>query len=104
MVDELKKFKMPVYARQLDVRDGPTCSLRSTRLRGIGPVDILVNNAGMAVVKRALDADEKSWDTVIETNLNSVFLLSRIAARSMVKLGRGKILNLASEYAILARR
>ena len=37
---------------------------------------------------------------MIETNLNSVFLLSQVAARSMVKRRRGKIINLASEYAI----
>jgi 2-dehydro-3-deoxy-D-gluconate 5-dehydrogenase len=58
----------------------------------------------MAIVKRALEADEKSWDTVIETNLTSVFLLSQIVSRSMVRRGRGKIINLASEYAIFGSR
>ncbi len=101
VIDDLENFKMPVYARQLDVRKRADLQPAIDEVeRALGPIDILVNNAGMAVVKRALDADEKSWDTVIETNLNSVFLLSRIAARSMVKRGRGKIINLASEYAI----
>jgi 2-dehydro-3-deoxy-D-gluconate 5-dehydrogenase len=101
VVDELEKFKVPAYARQLDVRKRPDLQPAVDEVEeALGPIDILVNNAGMAIVKRALDADEKSWDTVIETNLNAVFLLSRIAARSMAMYGRGKIINLASEYAI----
>jgi 2-deoxy-D-gluconate 3-dehydrogenase len=110
VVDELEKFKVPAYARQLDVRKRADLQPAVDEVEeALGPIDILVNNAGMAIVKRALDADEKSWDTVIETNLNGVFLLSRIAARSMAMHGRGKtmamhgrgkIINLASEYAI----
>ena len=96
-----QKARGAAHRRQLDVRKradlGPAIEEVE---RALGPVDILVNNAGMAIVKRALEADAKSWDTVIETNLTSVFLLSQIAARSMVKRGRGKIINLASEYAI----
>ena len=81
--------------------NGPICGPAIEEVeRALGPIDILVNNAGMAIVKRALDADEKSWDTVIETNLNAVFLLSRLVARSMVRRRCGKIINLASEYAI----
>jgi 2-dehydro-3-deoxy-D-gluconate 5-dehydrogenase len=101
VVDELEKFKVPAYARQLDVRKRADLQPAIDEVEeALGPIDILVNNAGMAIVKRVLDADEKSWDTVIETNLNAVFLLSRIAARSMAMHGRGKIINLASEYAI----
>ncbi len=101
VLEGLKQLGVPAVAVKLDVRKraglGPAMEQVE---RALGPVDILVNNAGMAIVKRALEADAKSWDTVIETNLTSVFLLSQIAARSMVKRGRGKIINLASEYAI----
>ena len=76
----------------------------STAEVGLGPLDILVNNAGIAIAKRAIEADEKSWDTVIETNLTSGFLLSQIAARSMVARRRGQIINLAGEYAIFGAR
>lgn len=101
VVEELQRYGVAAYARQLDVRKRADLqpALEDVE-RALGQIDILINNAGMAIVKRALDADEKSWDTVIETNLNSVFLLSRIAARSMVNRGRGKIINLASEYSI----
>jgi 2-deoxy-D-gluconate 3-dehydrogenase len=90
---------------QLDVRQRPALEPAIAEVeRTLGPLDILVNNAGMAIAKRSLEADEKSWDTVIETNLTSVFLLSQIAARSMVLRGRGKIINLASEYSIFGAR
>ena len=45
-----------------------------------------------------LKVEAASWDRVIETNLNSGFLLSQIAARSMAPRKRGKIINIASEY------
>ncbi len=105
VVEELEQLGVRALALPLDVRRradlGPAVAQVEEKL---GPLDILVNNAGMAIVKRALEADEKSWDTVIETNLTSVFLLSQIAARSMVKRGRGKIINLASEYSIFGSR
>ncbi len=101
VVEELRKLGVPAMALVLDVRKRAELEPAIAEVeRTLGPLDILVNNAGIAAAKRALEADEKSWDAVIETNLTSVFLLSQIAARSMVKRGRGKIVNLASEYSI----
>jgi 2-dehydro-3-deoxy-D-gluconate 5-dehydrogenase len=101
VVEELRKLGVAALALKLDVRKRADLQPAIAEVEGaLGPLDILVNNAAIAIVKRALEADEKSWDKVIETNLTSVFLLSRIAAHSMVKRGRGKIINLASEYAI----
>src|SRR4029077_18417915 len=67
--------------------------------RTLGPIDILVNNAGISIQRTSLKLEADSWDRVIETNLSSVFLISQIAAQSMVKRRRGKIINIASEYA-----
>ena len=66
--------------------------------RKLGPVSILVNNAGIAIMRSALKFRADDWDRVIETNLNSCFFLSQIAARSMVARRHGKIINIASEY------
>ena len=75
------------------------CDPRWTRSRAnLGPIDILVNNAGISIQRGTLKLKAESWDRVIETNFNSVFLLSQIAAQSMVKRMRGKIINIASEY------
>jgi 2-dehydro-3-deoxy-D-gluconate 5-dehydrogenase len=69
--------------------------------RKLGPVTILVNNAGVAVSKSLLKYTPDDWDRVIETNLNSVFFLSQIAAQSMANRHGGKIINIASEYSHL---
>jgi 2-deoxy-D-gluconate 3-dehydrogenase len=67
--------------------------------RTLGPIDILVNNAGIALTGGALRGTVEDWDRVIETNLNSCFILSRLAAQSMMPRRTGKIINIASEYA-----
>lgn len=64
--------------------------------RKLGPIDILVNNAGFAILKGVLDHSEEDWDSVIETNLSSCFLLSKYAVASMIPRKAGKIINVAS--------
>ena len=64
----------------------------------LGRVSILVNNAGITVLGGVLDQAPSDWDKVIETNLNACFLLSKLAAQSMVKQRQGKIINIASMY------
>jgi 2-dehydro-3-deoxy-D-gluconate 5-dehydrogenase len=73
----------------------------------LGPVCILVNNAGISrgsarhrTVDGVLDHTLEDWDRVIETNLTACFLLSKLTAKSMVKRREGKIINIASMYAI----
>jgi 2-dehydro-3-deoxy-D-gluconate 5-dehydrogenase len=66
----------------------------------LGPISILVNNAGITVIGGVLDHAPEDWDLVIETNLNACFLLSKLAAQSMVKRRQGKIINIASMYAL----
>jgi acetoacetyl-CoA reductase len=66
----------------------------------IGPVDILVNNAGItrdATFKKMLAAD---WYAVINTNLNSVFNVTRQVVDGMTQRGWGRIVNISSVNAI----
>lgn len=62
----------------------------------LGGVDILVNNAGIIRRNDALDFTEDDWDSVMDTNLKSLFFLSQAAAKVMVENGGGKIINIAS--------
>lgn len=67
----------------------------------LGSVSILVNNAGIASLSGGIMGEKpEDWDRVIETNLNSVFLLSKLAARSMMRQKSGKIINIASMYSL----
>jgi NAD(P)-dependent dehydrogenase (short-subunit alcohol dehydrogenase family) len=66
----------------------------------IGKLDILVNNAGISAFKPFLSLTTDEWDHVINTNLRSVFISSREAAKVMKNGGR--IINMASTRAIMS--
>ena len=72
-------------------------------VRDFGRLDILVNNAGIRIRKPALDVTEQDWDAVIDTNLKGVFFCSQAAARHMIPQGGGRIINIASQLAVVAR-
>ena len=61
-----------------------------------GQIDILVNNAGTIRRQPALDYPVEDWDTVINTNLDAVFMLAQRFGRGMVQRRSGKIINVAS--------
>ena len=68
----------------------------------LGPTDILVNNAGIVSLSGGiLQETPESWDEVLETQLTSVFLLSKLVAASMAARKRGKIINVGSMYSVL---
>lgn len=66
-----------------------------------GKIDILINNAGKGLFKSPFDVTVDEWDDVIYTNLRSVFLCSREAAKYMKHKG-GSIVNLASTRALMS--
>ena len=67
-----------------------------------GRLDILVNNAGIRIHRPAMEVTEEEWDAVVDTNLKGVFFCSQAAARHMIARGRGRIINIASQMAVVA--
>ena len=61
-----------------------------------GAVTILVNNAGITRDTLLMRMKDDDWNTVIDTNLTSVFRLSRAVMKSMVRARTGRIINIAS--------
>ena len=65
-------------------------------LEEFGQVDILVNNAGITRDNLMLRMTEEQWDQVMETNLKSVFNLTKQVIRPMMKNRSGSIINMSS--------
>lgn len=61
-----------------------------------GAVSILVNNAGITRDTLLMMMKEEQWDDIIQTNLTSVYRLSKACIRNMMKARKGRIINIAS--------
>jgi len=88
---------LPVHSQVADVsQSADVASLVDKTQAALGPVSILVNNAGIGLFGPAHEKSEADWDRVLNTNLKSVFLVSRAVASSMIKQGAGDIINISS--------
>jgi acetoacetyl-CoA reductase len=90
-----------VFAAEGNVEEYESCADMMYRVRAsVGPVEILVNNAGITrdgVFKRMSPND---WYAVINTNLNSVFNVTRQVIEGMSDRGWGRIINISSVNAL----
>ena len=67
-----------------------------------GRVDILVNNAGWTGTTPALDVTEDEYDRTMSSSLKSVFFACQAAARVMIPQGGGRIINIGSNFGVVA--
>jgi NAD(P)-dependent dehydrogenase (short-subunit alcohol dehydrogenase family) len=61
-----------------------------------GSIDILVNNAGINLKKEFTKVSDEEFESIILTNVSSVFALSREVVKFMIKKGKGNIINISS--------
>ncbi|USK71313.1 SDR family NAD(P)-dependent oxidoreductase [Peribacillus asahii] len=89
---------------QTDVRiEADIIRLMEAANQTYGQIDILINNAGKALFRSPYDLSIEEWDDVINTNLRSVFLGSREAAKYMRhNKDGGSIVNIASTRAVMS--
>jgi acetoacetyl-CoA reductase len=96
-LDEQKALGFNFYASVGNVSDWDSTAAAFEQTRNEhGPVDILVNNAGITrdgVFRKMSKAD---WDAVIDTNLNSLFNVTKQVIEGMVEKGWGRIVNISS--------
>jgi 2-deoxy-D-gluconate 3-dehydrogenase len=67
----------------------------------LGPVDVLVNNAGITIEKKTTEVTDEDWDIVLATNLTAMFRCARAVVPGMIRLERGKIINVGSMYGVI---
>jgi len=81
----------------LNVTDADSvASVIKTITGEFGAVSILVNNAGITRDNLLMMMKQDQWDDIIDTNLTSIYRLSKAVLRSMMKARKGRIINIAS--------
>jgi len=70
----------------------------------VGPIDVLVNNAGLTKDNLLFRIGEQDWDQVLDTNLKAAFLLTKLAARGMIKRRWGRIINISSVVGLIGNK
>ena len=100
----LRSEGLAVRTCAFDVTDSTAVQVAVHSLESSGQtIDILVNNAGMQIrnpLHEFLDAD---WHTLMKTNLDSVFYVSKAVAQGMIGRKQGKIINICSVQSELGR-
>jgi NAD(P)-dependent dehydrogenase (short-subunit alcohol dehydrogenase family) len=89
------KRKVHLFPADLALSDGIPRLVESI-LAEFGRIDILVNNAGRNIRGPAEDVTIQDWDTVVDLNLKSAFIMVQTVGRAMIRQGYGKIINTAS--------
>lgn len=98
-VKELRKDGLDVAGSACDVTDPQDiATFVGSAVERYGPIEVLVNNAGRSGGGVTADIDDDLWSAVIDTNLNSVFRMTRevLNTGGMRQLNRGRIVNIAS--------
>jgi 3-oxoacyl-[acyl-carrier protein] reductase len=94
---ELRATGARIHWQRADVtRASDVDALIEQTEAALGPISILVNNAGMGLFGPVQDKSEQEWDIVMNTNLKSIFLVSRRVIPGMVQRKRGDIINISS--------
>ena len=81
----------------LDVTDNDQIlSISESIKKDFGSVDILVNNAGITIDNILLRMKEDEWEDIINTNLSSIYKMSKSVLRGMIKQRSGRIISITS--------
>src|ERR1700739_3958716 len=94
---EMRSEGLNIHASEGNVADWD-CTKRAfeTARAEVGEIDILVNNAGITRDTTFQKMTNEQWHTVIETNLNSLFHVTKQVIEGMLERGWGRIINISS--------
>ena len=96
-ISELKSRGYNFRAFGVDVADFDSCRRCVEQIqKEVGPFDILINNAGITRDMTFRKMGKVDWDAVMDTNLDSVFNMTKPVCEGMVERGWGRIINVSS--------
>jgi gluconate 5-dehydrogenase len=99
----LQSENLSVSTTAFDVTSAEEVRSAINELEAQGPIDILVNNAGMQIRGPLHEFVDDDWHTLMKTNLDSVYYVSKAVAQKMIPRGQGKIINICSVQSELGR-
>lgn len=103
-VEEYAKEGVKAHGYLFDVTNETEAKAAVAKIESeVGKINILVNNAGIIKRVQALEMTLEEWNTVINVDLTSPFIMSRVVAPSMIEQGGGKIINICSMMSELGR-
>ncbi|HEY6083568.1 MAG TPA: 3-oxoacyl-[acyl-carrier-protein] reductase, partial [Chitinophagaceae bacterium] len=95
--EKLKALGVKAKAYRVNAGEFTACeTLVNEVMKEFGTVDICVNNAGISKDNLILRMSEQQWDEVMQTNLKSVFNMTKQVIRPMMKARSGAIINMSS--------
>lgn len=94
---ELKQAGVAAWAFKGSVTDAAALKAAAAQVVAeCGPIDILVNSAGHGQVVPLALMEEEDWDRMMDTHVKGAFLATQAVLRGMIRMRRGRILNVAS--------
>ena len=99
LLEELaQSYSIQVCPLIFDVRDRKAAQQAIDSLpEGFKAIDVLVNNAGLALgMDKEYEGIEENYDTMIDTNITALLMITRMVVPGMVERGRGHIINIGS--------
>lgn len=97
LVEKLSALGVKAKAYQVNAGDYAACEIMVNEvIKEFGQIDICVNNAGISKDNLLLRMTPEQWDEVMQTNLKSVFNMTRHVIRPMMKAKSGSIINMSS--------
>ena len=97
LAQELSRSGKRVMAIQSNSADGTAAQAAVDQVvNAWGRLDVLVNNAGITKDQLIMRMSEADWDAVMDTNLKSVFNMTKAVMRTMLKQRNGSIINMSS--------